>query len=1057
MKNIINKSVLLIIIFVMSISTGIDIYALDINKEIDLPVDSDSVLEIDGTDLSYIDDKALLNQLFNRYLKEIIAHKSIIQPNLEYTIDLMKARNEELIYLRYPGVLKLEGTENTIEYLNIAVINEVLGLDIKVKSVEDFGMPDTFESVEYLLRTGQADFAGMYLYSNIENENIARQYYKTQSYSNRRVYLVSRNGEANIDYKNQKIGVNPNLNYVRPITNTKYPENEIMVVDKKLAKEKLEKGELDIYITEADGLEDTLVDTTLLYNYFEDTSFQPELTMITREEKYKGVIETINEIYSNEVMSYYKDYNLKTLVRNRYKLYESSLTEEEKQIKGQIFRVGMTDKKVLTERKIDENGLVTWEGFTIDYLNNLATVMDVRFICVDYTDLTYEDMLLDLAANRIDIVVDFPANIEKVIRNEYNSKGVQTVVSKPYLERQVNILKKVETEDLYNIKDLKFSYIGTTSQNQIFAETYLGDKIGDGYKKMIIYNTFDEAADALKNGDILYLIGSAGEKAYFNRLYETWVTDAYDKDSNFDNDKIPYVFLVASTNENKLSLLNTLNKGIMTLERASLTQKWFINEVDYFDMTRLEDMNRELSLIIFLIFLLVVIVAVIIFFVTRKNADNMRMLARNDYVTRLGNRYAFNKDIVSDERMYCMFLDIEKYKFLLEVQGEAKIEKLFVLLAERIKMLNSEYMFRAYRVGGDEFVFLIKYDEKLDIEDFIEYMLSIIKRPYTVNGSVITLNFKIGVAESSLANYDPAKLSMYANLMLNKSKEKDGVEYTIFTKLEKEKLEEIEKVENILDHSLKMNVIPYYQPTFNNETKEVIGCEVLARMIVNNKVKPASEFIKIAIKNEKASKIDMHIMEEVIKYRQTLLERGVIDTKFFFSINVSLQFLRSIDKRYIDNLKYIYSLEDLSFLQLEILEQDLSNADDIKSLDYVTDAKMKIAIDDFSIGHSSLIKLLELKFTTVKVDRSLMPSEANEDGKSLYISLINLISDFDVKVVACGIEKEEHFKFVTPDVAKYVQGFYFARAMNENSFTDYIQRDNQFFSDDFVEEDYDRY
>ncbi len=124
---------------------------------------------------------------------------------------------------------------------------------------------------------------------------------------------------------------------------------------------------------------------------------------------------------------------------------------------------------------------------------------------------------------------------------------------------------------------------------------------------------------------------------------------------------------------------------------------------------------------------------------------------------------------------------------------------------------------------------------------------------------------------------------------------------------------------------------------------------------------------------------------------------------------------------------------DASFLALELIESLLIEDAElaIDMLQKLADLGAKTSIDDFGAGYSSLSYLKRFSFHELKIDRSFMNGVThNRQDKALVSSVIYLAHEFDLRVVAEGVENEEQLEFLRKAHCDLYQGFYFSRPMS---------------------------
>ena len=124
---------------------------------------------------------------------------------------------------------------------------------------------------------------------------------------------------------------------------------------------------------------------------------------------------------------------------------------------------------------------------------------------------------------------------------------------------------------------------------------------------------------------------------------------------------------------------------------------------------------------------------------------------------------------------------------------------------------------------------------------------------------------------------------------------------------------------------------------------------------------------------------------------------------------------------------------------MEITESALNNREDIQeTLEKLSDAGAQIALDDFGTGYSNLTSISLLPIDYVKIDKSLVWSYC--EGKNQFLNeLIPMIHDEGKKIIAEGIETEEHIEVFRRWKGEYLQGYYYSKPLPGPEFIRFLQ------------------
>lgn len=229
-----------------------------------------------------------------------------------------------------------------------------------------------------------------------------------------------------------------------------------------------------------------------------------------------------------------------------------------------------------------------------------------------------------------------------------------------------------------------------------------------------------------------------------------------------------------------------------------------------------------------------------------------------------------------------------------------------------------------------------------------------------------------------------------------------------------------------------------YQPKFNMKSNKVIGAEVLIRWNKSdgNVIYP-DKFVEKLENENLIYLIDYYMIEQSLKklHQWSNLMNGNIVP---ISINLSKSTLMRLD--FIDTLKSFiekYNI-DLKYLEFEITEReyvDFSIQEINDKVGIVRDLGIKVSLDDFGSGHSNLSFSMNINLDSIKIDKSII----NQVGKNEKINyllkfLLELANNYNIGLVAEGIETKEQVEFLINSGYELGQGYYFSRPIDVDLF-----------------------
>lgn len=226
--------------------------------------------------------------------------------------------------------------------------------------------------------------------------------------------------------------------------------------------------------------------------------------------------------------------------------------------------------------------------------------------------------------------------------------------------------------------------------------------------------------------------------------------------------------------------------------------------------------------------------------------------------------------------------------------------------------------------------------------------------------------------------------------------------------------------------------IPYFQPKVDMRTGDIIGAEALARCVDNdgNIMQPA-QFIDALEKDGSIRDLDLFMLENVLRQLSEWKKKGIHLIKV--SINISrislfnptiLASVLAIQSRYQDI--------PADQIELEITETagDMEKATLACIVDNFRECGVKFELDDFGSGYANISIFSNIKFETIKLDRSLVNDlPGNEISHMLVEKIAHICHNFGMKCIAEGVENAQQEEALLKAGCSYGQGFYYAKPL----------------------------
>lgn len=426
--------------------------------------------------------------------------------------------------------------------------------------------------------------------------------------------------------------------------------------------------------------------------------------------------------------------------------------------------------------------------------------------------------------------------------------------------------------------------------------------------------------------------------------------------------------------------------------------------------------------------------------------DELSYMAYYDSLTGLHNRNFFVKELqemvlrASQESasVTVAMLDIDDFKKVNDSIGLILGDELIQNVGMFLKDLSSKDTLIG-RFGADVFIIAI-YDPKgkNTFEEIYRLIKQRLKRPFVLsNKDEINVTMSVGVAEYPDAGESGFVLIKNAEICMFKAKEKSrGGVYYFDQELLDAFIESV-SLENKLREAINgEEFLLYYQPQYDARTGALRGAEALIRWKNQDGslVSPA-KFIPVAEKSGGIIPIGNWVLREALKslaiWQKSFGYKGVLSVNFS-----AVQFKKDDFVESVIKLINEYDVIPSNF-EVEITESVFIDDLDmvIEKMERLHKAGIRISLDDFGTGFSSLSYLKELPIDTLKIDKTFIDTVLSDDSTSIITEhLVNMVKKLGLETIAEGVETEEQFKYLQTIDCDMIQGFLLGKPMPKDDF-----------------------
>jgi diguanylate cyclase (GGDEF)-like protein/PAS domain S-box-containing protein len=418
----------------------------------------------------------------------------------------------------------------------------------------------------------------------------------------------------------------------------------------------------------------------------------------------------------------------------------------------------------------------------------------------------------------------------------------------------------------------------------------------------------------------------------------------------------------------------------------------------------------------------------------------MTHLAQHDSLTGLPNRLLFD-DLLThsiamamrhDRRLAVLFLDLDQFKHINDSLGHSVGDRILKTVAQRLGacLRGSDAVSRQ---GGDEFVVLLSEIE--DPQDAVlaaEKMRAALVNPVAIDGLDLHISCSIGISIYPEDGTDPETLLKNADAAMYCAKANGRNNCQFFTSEMNARAVERQSVEADLRRALvRGEFLLHYQPIINLESGAITGVEALVRWQhpLRGLLLPGL-FMPIAEESGLVVGIGQWVLREACAQAQRWTDAGLEYQRI--AVNISATEFRDIE--FFNRICGLLRESGLApeRLELELTETVLMrNVDSTLALLQALGALgIRLAVDDFGTGFSSLSYLRQFRIDTLKIDQSFVREVSSKpDDATIVGAVIAMGRNLSQRVIAEGVETQEQVAFLRSRRCNDAQGFFFSKPL----------------------------
>ena len=416
-----------------------------------------------------------------------------------------------------------------------------------------------------------------------------------------------------------------------------------------------------------------------------------------------------------------------------------------------------------------------------------------------------------------------------------------------------------------------------------------------------------------------------------------------------------------------------------------------------------------------------------------------------DISTGLKNRASSSKHLdetifKSERRAAVCLIQVDNLKSINVTKGQFVGDNLIKAIADELKRV-----FRSHETlfsnGGNEFIYIKNDISSLqEVEYALNRLLAHFKEPTVVKSIRAEVKFNVGV---SIYPTDGNKLDELINkcdTALFKATETSFKKIIFYNdKIARSVSYQAEISEQLAKAIKKKQIYLKYQPLISN-TSEIYGFEALARWTspTLGDITP-QVFIANAEESYLIIPIGTWILREACNFQVELKEKYEVD--YMISVNVSP--VQILQRDFVEIVKKIVRETDINpdFLTLEITESLFIESSVLleDTIEQLHNMGVKLSLDDFGTGYASLTYLRQINFDNLKIDKTFVDGIfANIKDHRIIGTIVNLVHDLDMKVIAEGVETRKQYEYLREINTDIFQGYIFAKPLSTKDIFDFI-------------------
>ena len=426
--------------------------------------------------------------------------------------------------------------------------------------------------------------------------------------------------------------------------------------------------------------------------------------------------------------------------------------------------------------------------------------------------------------------------------------------------------------------------------------------------------------------------------------------------------------------------------------------------------------------------------------------ERAQYLAQHDALTGLPNRslvydridFACTLSRRGEGQVAILLIDLDRFKLINDGLGPVQGDELLKQVATRLKNCLRESD-TVGRTGGNEFVMiLLSMSAVEDASVVAKKVLGVLAEPLPINGQQVYLTASIGIAVSPVDGKNAQELLKNAATALHQAKKDGRNQFHFFQAEMNQRVQYDMQLESGLHRALEQGEFElHYQAQVNLRSGEIIGAEALLRWRHPERglISPA-DFIPLLEESGLIVPVGTWVLRTACMQAKAWQSMGIKSCSV--AVNLSaIQFHRQDLCGVVQQVLGETGLE-AKFLELEITESTIMKDVDraVQTLRELKSLGVRLSVDDFGTGHSSLNYLRRFAVDVLKIDQSFVRDITTDpDDAMITRTIVDLAHNLRMKVIAEGVETEAQLDFLLSNRCDEMQGYYYSKPLPVEAYT----------------------